>query len=457
MQDYRLLAPGQGVLLACSGGADSVALVLLMRSLATEYGWSLAVGHVHHGLRPSAEEDAVFVEALARRLDLAFLTRRLVGLSPPNLEAKARAGRYAALADMARQLGLAAVATAHTLDDQAETVLLRLLRGTGPAGLAGIAPRRPLAPGVDVVRPLLWCRRSQLRQFLAEEGQTWREDESNLDPRQLRNRLRHRLMPLLLAENPRLPEALAQLAEVVREEEAVWAEQVTSTARQLARRADGGWRVALQPFLQLPVGLQRRLLRTLLGTWGGASFVHLEEARGLLRTGQAGQERTLPGGVRVRLESGTFWVGVPPPASVAPVRLAVPGRVVVPELGLMVEAKVEPREGAGPRGAWEAELDVRWAERGLVVRTRQPGDRIRLKVGTRKLQDLLVDLRIPRWDRDRLAVVATEDGEVLWVVGHRVADAARPEAGGVRCVRLRAWPLEADPKAAGRTRRWYTG
>lgn len=444
VEEYGLLPAGTHVLAACSGGADSVALVRLLSRLSAQGRWRLSVGHVHHGLRTSADSDAALVAELARRLQLPFFLRRLEGLGGANLEARARAARYAALAEMAREAGAQAVATGHTLDDQAETVLLRLLRGTGVAGLSGIRPIRPLAPGITVVRPLLRCRRQALRDFLSQEGEAWREDETNVDPRYARNRVRTRLMPILVAENPRFPEALAHLAEVVREEEAVWAEWVGQTLRRIARPAEGGWTAPLQEFLDLPVGLQRRVLRELAGNLPTVSFVHVEEARRLLRSGRAGQELVLPGGARVRRGSGSFWVGTPGEvSSLQPVPLPVPGRAWVPDLGLVVEARLGPRGESEPTGRWEAELDERYGTQDLVVRTRQPGDRIRLRVGTRKLQDLLVDLRVPRWERDRLPLVATGDGEVLWVVGYRVADAARPAPDAVGCLRLRAWPLEA--------------
>ncbi len=457
VEEYGLVPRGTRVLLACSGGADSVALVHLMTQLAPAYGWSLAVGHVHHGLRASAEEDEAFVVDLARRLGLAFFARRLAGLAPPNLEARSRAARYAALADMAREAQAQTVATGHTLDDQAETVLLRLLRGTGVSGLAGILPRRPLAAEVDVVRPLLGCRRAALRQYLTERGERWREDETNLDLRWARNRVRAQVLPLLHVENPRLVEALAQLAEVVREEEAVWAEWVAKALRSVVRTAEGGFRVDREGFLRLPPALQRRVLRELLGRRREASFVHVEEARRLLHAGQPGQEVTLPGGVRARLQHGTCWLGVPGTVPEVQASLPVPGRAVVPELGVMVEARLEPPGGEGPEGRWEAELDPAWAERALVVRNRRPGDRIRLRAGTRKLQDLFTDHRVPRWERDRVPVVATEDGQVLWVVGYRVSEAPKPGPAAPRRLRLRAWPLEAAPTPAEDNRRWYTG
>lgn len=434
------------MLVACSGGRDSVGLVHALFALAPEFALEVAVGHVHHGLRPSADEDAAFVQDLAGRLDLRFLVRRLADLRGPNLEARARAARYAALADMARELGATVVATGHTLDDQAETVLLRLLRGTGVGGLAGILPRRALAPGLDVIRPLLWTRRAELGAFLSRLGQPWREDETNRDTAVQRNRVRHTVLPLLASENPRLPEALGHLAEVVRAEEEVWARWVEETKRACASPVDGGWRVRRDAFAGLPVALQRRFLRELarVGNPAGPSFVHTEEARRLVCCGRTGSEVVLPGGVCVRVEADTFWVGRAEDRSrPEPVQLPVPGRVLSPELGLLVEAAVEPVGLSERRGEWEAALDVRWASSPLLLRTRRPGDRIRLSRGSRKLQDLFTDLKVPRWERDRVAVVATEDGVVLWVVGRRVSEAARPAPGAEHCLRLRAWPLHA--------------
>ncbi len=449
-REHDLLRSHQRVLVACSGGPDSVALLHVLVALAPVFPLDVAVGYVHHGLRPSADEDAAFVRDLVAKLHVQFLMR-FVELKGPNLEARARAARYAALADMARELGATAVATGHTLDDQAETVLLRLLRGTGVAGLAGILPRRALGSGLEVVRPLLWTRRTELKAFLLRLGQPWREDETNRELTAQRNRVRHSILPLLASENPRLVEALGQLAEVVRAEEEVWAHWVQEAQRSLVTPANGGWRVRRDAFRSLPVALQRRLLRYLAQAGNnlpGLSFVHTEEARRAICCGRVGTEVVLPQGLCVRVETEGFWVGrSEKPSPAEPVRLPVPGRALSLELGLLVEAVVEPVSLGKQRGEWEAELDVRWAGAPLVLRSRRPGDRIRLPHGSRKLQDLLTDLKVPRWERDRVAVVATEQGEVLWVVGHRVSETAKPLPGAEHCLRLRAWPLEAGGPA----------
>lgn len=451
-RDYDLLRPRERVLVACSGGRDSVALLHVLATLAADFPLEVTVGHVHHGLRSSADEDAAFVRDLAGRLGVRFSMRRLWGVEGPNLEARARAARYAALVDMARELGATVVATGHTLDDQAETVLLRLLRGTGVGGLAGILPRRGLGPGVDVVRPLLRTKRAELEAFLCRLNQPWREDETNLDVAARRNWVRHRILPLLTSENPRLAQALSQLAEVVRAEEEAWGRWVEEARRSIASPAAGGWRVQRDAFAGLPVALQRRLLRDLArpGNAPGLSFVLTEEARRLVCQGRTGSELVLKAGMCLRVEADAFWVGRPEEHSPPdPVPLVVPGRALAAELGLLVEASVEPLNLRERRGEWEADLDVRWASRPLVLRTRRPGDRIRLPRGSRKLQDLFTDLKVPRWERDRVAVVATEEGQVLWVVGGRVSEAAKPAPGAERCLRLRAWPLHAGVRGEG--------
>jgi tRNA(Ile)-lysidine synthase len=352
---------------------------------------------------------------------------------------------------MAEGAGVRFVVTGHTMDDQAETVLMRLLRGAGPGALVGILPRRALGEGVEVVRPLLWTRREHLEAFLRGVGGSWREDETNRDLRIARNRVRHRVLPVLAEENPRIVERLAHVAEIVREEEAVWTEPTRSALAKVARAHGETWRISVRRFREMPVALQRRVLREIVGRTGsedGISFVQLEEVRAQAIRGRTGSETSLPGGVRARRASDELVVGPlsadePPPVEIA---LPVPGRVLSTELGLLVETSIEPAGARSqPRGEWEAELDPAFAAAGLVLRNRRPGDRIRPRGarGRRKVQDLLTDAKVPRWDRDRAGIIATGKGEVLWVIGHRVADAARPPAGAAMCVRVRAWPLIA--------------
>jgi tRNA(Ile)-lysidine synthase len=226
LDELARLGVAGGLVVAVSGGADSVALLRAVRAGRTKTGLArpLIVAHFNHGLRgPESDADARFVEQLTDRLrkpgaaeprfvgtreDVAAAARR----DRDNLESTARRLRYAWLAEVAKEEGCPWVATGHTADDQAETVLQRLIRGTGPTGLRGIRARRALTPEVEVIRPLLGVRRAELRAYLAEIGQPFREDASNDDPGFSRNRIRQELLPLLETYNPAVTEALNRLA-----------------------------------------------------------------------------------------------------------------------------------------------------------------------------------------------------------------------------------------------------
>lgn len=225
-----------GVVLAVSGGADSMALLRLAAALAGERCERVAVAHFDHRLRPDSAADAEFVADSSRALGLAC--RVGVWADPPaidrgGMEAAARRARYLFLAQAAAECGFRYVATAHTADDQAETILHRILRGTGLRGLAGIRPTRPLAPGISLVRPLLEVRRTELIEYLTAIGQPFRTDTTNFDPRRTRNRLRHELLPLLAEKfNPQAGAALTRLGALAGEAENALDEL---SARLLAR------------------------------------------------------------------------------------------------------------------------------------------------------------------------------------------------------------------------------
>ncbi|MBP1689939.1 MAG: MesJ, partial [Deltaproteobacteria bacterium] len=212
---HAMLEPGDTVLAAVSGGADSVALLVALLDLRDEFEITIAAAHLDHGLRGvESGADRLFVEDLARRYEVPCASEA-ASVPPGNVEAEARRLRYAFLERAADQLGATKIATGHTRDDQAETVLLRVLRGAGRRGLGGIRPRRG-----RIIRPMLGCDRIQVRAFLVERGLAWRRDYSNFDLTLERSRMRHGFLPALAREfNPRLTAALADLADVMREED----------------------------------------------------------------------------------------------------------------------------------------------------------------------------------------------------------------------------------------------
>jgi tRNA(Ile)-lysidine synthase len=314
----RLDLPGRRVLVAVSGGVDSVVLLHALHQLAGPLALELAVGHVHHGLRgEAADADQRLVletaqrlgwPAAASRVDPRSLRAAGPSRSRPTLQEAARRLRYQALEELARQADCAHLATAHTEDDQAETVLLRLLRGSGPDGLGGIPER---SPDGRVVRPLLGVSRAAIEAFARARGIAWREDPSNADPAYARSRLRARWLPGLAAEfNPRLLRRLADLAEAQRRD-AEWmaAAVAAEAARRFAEEEEGALSIARAGWERVPEALARRLVRSALARAGGGrdvSRVHLERALRFLRGGRTGTAIELPGGLRLACERERF-------------------------------------------------------------------------------------------------------------------------------------------------------
>lgn len=281
IRDRQLLRAGDRVLAAVSGGADSVAMLRLLLELRAELGVVLAVAHFNHGLREEQSAgDEAFVTDLAQQHGLELFVhggdiRAAAVADKVSLETAARGARYRWFAQIAAQHRFDCVATAHTLDDQAETVLLKFLRGAGTRGLAGIYPI-VVRGGFRIVRPLLCVTRDHVEAYLSACSQSWREDESNLDRRFLRNRVRHELLPLLEREyNPRLRHLLADLAKLSQGEQQYWDELVVE---HLATNDAG--ELLLAGFAELPLALQRRVIKRFGEAQGGAlDFAHVEKLR----------------------------------------------------------------------------------------------------------------------------------------------------------------------------------
>lgn len=292
VSDHDLLPRGTTVLAACSGGSDSVALVDLLDRLANELGFALAIASIDHGLRPESAAEVRAVESLARSLERPFRSRRLALEAGPGLQARARDARYETLAALAGELGADRIALGHTADDQAETVLARLLRGAGLRGLAAMAPLRTTGSGRALVRPLLRCRRASLQAHLEWAGRAWIADPSNDDPRFERVRLRRRLAELESED----PQIVAHLVDLARDARA-HGEVVEAAAAAL------GPNPTLATLEEAPEAVRRSALRAWVERAGRSpGRAHLEALEALVLTGRG--EVLLPGGARVTAEGG---------------------------------------------------------------------------------------------------------------------------------------------------------
>ncbi|MBI4198967.1 MAG: tRNA lysidine(34) synthetase TilS [Chloroflexi bacterium] len=440
-----LSPPGQTLLVAVSGGPDSLALLLLLHELARARPFRLHVAHLDHGLRgKESEEDARFVQATCQRLQVPATIQRtdvaaLRARRRLSWEAAAREARYAFLARVAREEGAAAVAVGHTADDQGETVLLHLLRGSGLRGLRGMAPsswwRGPDGARVRVVRPLLEVSHQETEAFCQSRGVTPRYDATNLDSRFTRNRVRLELVPSLRRYNPAIVDALNRLAKNAAQALAYLEEQVQQQWSLLVAREPWGLRIDRKGFLALHPALQAHLLQRayaeLLGEGADLSHAHVATMLELAQRG-AGRSLALPRGVRWSTSyQDLLLTEAHPELSWPPVRetaLPIPGEVLIPGWRIRVQTS-SPSSGAQPPRAQDpfcASLDIDAIGATLMVRGRRPGDRFQPlgMEGTKRLKEFMIDAHIPQAWRDRVPLVVGEGG-IAWVVGWRIAHWAR--------------------------------
>ena len=437
-----LLKPGMRMAVAVSGGADSVALLLALAGRSAELGLVMHAAHLHHGLRgEEADEDLAFCRELVAGLGVPFHETRMdvgveargdkeLGKAAETIEEAARRLRYRWFGELLASGEIDAVATAHTLDDQAETVLGKFLRGAWTEGLAGISPKLECPEGGVILRPLLGTTRSEIEAYLRGIGQAWREDSSNRQLTYTRNRIRHELLPLLEGWNPQLKEHLAQMAELAREEEEWWQAEVARVAPQLlliGRPVRGGGRSAgtgsagglaldVTRLSALAVALQRRLLRHAAAQFGVAlDFPATEALRAMATSGRAGQRLELPEGLRAErtaremrlsVDGGAIQKRQRGESSEVEYRGTIPGEIEAPAFGLHLRIEVG---GQGPESATPTEA---------LLRNWKPGDRVRLRYtsGPRKVKEVLERLKVTGSERALWPVLEIE-GVILWMRG----------------------------------------
>lgn len=445
VQRFNLLSSGDRILVAVSGGPDSVALLHLLNELREELSLHLEVAHLQHGIRgEEAKEDARFVAALAEQLGLLFHLKEIdlptmkTKAGKGNLEALARAERYRFFADMVRERKLDKVATAHTRDDQAETVLMWMLRGSGLKGMGGMAPLHFAKVGagdgevLTVVRPLLEVSKSEVLEYLKGKAISFRVDRTNQDATLLRNWIRLELLPTIERRvGANFAARLSRQAELIRDED----DLLDQVARQRYEIIGGAKALDRGLLLREPKALQRRVLRLWIartrGHLRGLDFVHVEELLRLIESETPHGRLSLPGGWELvreydaltlqrrlrRLKRRCYSYD-----------LATGESLRIPEAGVKIlSERIEGPADWRPKDPTEAVFDLKAVTGNLRVRNFRPGDRFRPlgMTGHKKVKDLFIDRKVPLYVRANLPLLAM-DQEILWIPGY-----ARSEIGRV--------------------------
>ena len=442
---HRLIIPGDKIVVACSGGPDSLALLHILVQLRPRYPIELKVAHVNHMFRPEAVQEAQFVHTMATRWGLDCEQTEIdvpkymeeTGLSG---QEAARLLRYRFLQQVAADWGHGKIATGHHRDDQAETVLLHLLRGAGSSGLGGMR-----AVNGTIIRPMLSISRQQIEDYCQQHGLDPVQDSSNLHTDYLRNRVRLELIPLLERHyNPALRESLCRTAAIIGAEQEFVTQMANNKWSEVVREGEGRIFLNIKQLLRLPIALQRQIFRKVIekkqGHLRGIQFLHVEKLIEVTFSGAVGITIELPGGllftkgytdmtllsaVEAKLESGQ---------SLSTTMLAVPG--YADWNGRKISAILTDRLD-GAISPHRAVLDWDELRPPLSIRSRQEGDRFApygLK-GSKKLKDFFIDNKVPRHLRDNVPLVC-DDGGILWVAGYRQSERGKVTIATKRYLQL---------------------
>ncbi len=484
-REHRLIEPGDTVVVGVSGGADSVCLLHLLREWGATLPIHLHVAHLNHGLRgPAADADADFVAALAQSWGLSATigqrdVARLAAENKLGLEEAARHARYAFLAEVAHLVKAAKIAVGHHANDQAETVLMRFLRGSGVTGLRGMRPATPLpdyrprhiapkAAAPLLIRPLLAVPKAEIEAWCRAHNLTSRQDASNADPGFLRNKIRREILPLLQTVNPDIVRTLQNTARLMAADHDV-----------LQKEADRAWKFVLKSqtpqatifdrhdWQVLPVAMQRKLLRRAVaaqaGTSFGLDFAHIQQALALIKTGTTGKKVDLPHGLHLQLSYKTIIVAragyTPPPPNrprlpdAAAVRLKIPGITLIPgsrwyvHTNLHLPDSLSPAELRCPH-PWLAYFDAAVVGRAPTLRPRRPGDvffPFGLQGHKQRLKDFFINRKIPAPQRPHVPLLVSERGDICWVCGRRTDHRARVTAatGRILSVEFKQKPAKS--------------
>ena len=438
LEQNRWITPGTRLLVGLSGGVDSVVLLHVLKRLIPLRGLTLSAAHLDHGIRSQSGDDALFVDRLCRLWNIPLTVERcdvpeLARQKKISLEMAAREARREFLLRTAAQQDAEYIVLAHHREDQAETFLLRLLRGSGLSGLSGMQPCCD-----QWLRPLLHVSRRQILDYAGDQDLTWSEDLSNRDGRYLRNRIRHGLLPQLRAYNPRLEERLDLLCRQQQSEEDFWSRLIEKKLPKIIISRDDGLRLSRRALLKLHPALRVRILREVIrlikGDHQGMTEKHLVAIESLLQSELSQAAADLPGiWVARRYEQLWFRLSVPDLDEYC-FELQVPGYIALPD-GSQLTAELN--SAAQGEFASVVEFAEEQLSLPLQIRTFRKGDRFSPSgvSGSKKLKDFFIDIKLEKEQRRRVPLVVSGE-QILWVAGVRRSAFAPVGKKAGRVVRL---------------------
>lgn len=447
IRKYGMLSEGEKVAVALSGGADSVVLFYLLNRFVSKEGGSLVAAHLNHGLRgEESDRDERFVKELAGEMNIPFVSKKIdlkkiASEESLNIQDAGRRERYGFFDSVMDRFGCNRVALGHTADDQAETVLMRLIRGTGIKGLGGIPPARD-----NVIRPLIEISREEIEACAKEEGIVYVEDSSNRERKYLRNRVRQELLPLLKEYNPGVCDELTHLSGIAREMEAYLDVEACRAFEgiRLDEDEEGVACIDAAGFNALPLPLRAKVVvkvfEALSGSASGLFSVHISDVVRLISDGRTGSSLDLPKDVRAIIEydKAIFTCGKPEKTPDFSCPLNLEGETFVPEAGVTLSVQKgtfsEDERGDGKSCIF---LDMDKIAPPLEVRNFRKGDRVRFEgmEGRKKLKDFFIDEKVPRNLRRRIPLLVSGD-EIVWIVGFRRCGNASADAGTINVLKV---------------------
>lgn len=459
IKKYNMLSEGDKVLIAVSGGSDSVFLLYLFNHLKEKYQLSLHVAHLNHGFRKEAEKDADFVRRLAADLTIPFTSKKI---DVPSYAKKkrlskqeaAREVRYSFLKDVANKKGANKIALGHTADDQAETFIMRMIRGSGPKGMGGINPCLQITDcgsRFTVIRPLIEIGRKEIMDYLKKNKISFIQDPSNIADVYMRNRIRNELIPFIeKGYNPRVKESFVHSAEILREEDSFLEDYTRKILSELVTlREKGRIEIALNPFLDLDKAIQRRIVRIIIeelkGSLKGYAMEHINKVIDSIALGQTGKRINLPKGIVVQRDYDhlSFYFKNlkfrTPNSELRTYDVNVPGITKIPELNLKIQAEIRESPVSFGNGKFQAIFDFEKISDRIRIRKRREGDfffPIGMGGKGKKLKTYFIDEKIRRDERERIPILVSGN-DILWIIGHRQDERYKVEEGTKKVLLIR--------------------